>query len=86
MRRKHSMISRACKWVILEAEMDHRPGHRPGAAAVADDEDVIDLAQTIYQHPTDSASQLAARYCRPFCPAEGAAPSAADDKEGKQEL
>ena len=76
------MISRACKWVILEAEMDHRPG----AAAEADDEDVIDLAQTIYQHPTDSAAQLAARYCRPFCPAEGAAPSAADDKEGKQEL
>ncbi|KOO32019.1 hypothetical protein Ctob_004673 [Chrysochromulina tobinii] len=56
---KHVVISRACKHVILEpdADIDDHDG------AV----DRPDLAQTIYVHSAETAEQIAARYCRPFC-------------------
>ena len=70
---KHSMISRACRAVVLSPEV-----------VLDDDEadDLPDLAQTIFQHSTDSGAQLAERYCKPFCAAGGGATAAT----GKEEL
>ena len=56
---KHAVISRACKHVILEPDAD--VDAHDGAV------DRPDLAQTIYVHSAETAEQIAARYCRPFC-------------------
>jgi hypothetical protein len=56
---KHAVISRACKHVILEPDAD--VDDHDGAV------DRPDLAQTIYVHSAETAEQIAARYCRPFC-------------------
>ena len=56
---KHAVISRACKHVILEPDAD--VDAHDGAV------DRPDLAQTIYVHSAETADQIAARYCRPFC-------------------
>ena len=56
---KHAVISRACKHVILEPDAD--VDEHDGAV------DRPDLAQTIYVHSAETAEQIAARYCRPFC-------------------
>ena len=50
---KHSIISRACKSVVLNPEEE--------------DDDLVDLAQTIYEHSAESAAQIASRYCGRYC-------------------
>ena len=55
---KHAIISRACKSVMLNPEEE-------------EDDEIVDLAQTIYEHSTESAAQIATRYCGRYCGRSG---------------
>ena len=68
---KHAMISRACKQVVLEYD----------SYVPEDDDEHADLAQTIFQHPAESGTQLAKRYCAPFC-----VRAPRDARDAKEEL
>lgn len=72
---KHSMISRACKAVVLAPD---------SAISAEDADDLPDLAQTLFQNPADTGTQLAERYCKPFC--SSSSRSSRSATRGKDEL